>query len=185
MMARAQEATHGATQAAGEAAAHVEPFYVTAEFWVAVALAIFLFFVARRIYRVIVVALDDRAEKIRSRIDEAGRLAEEAQTLLASYERKQRDAAEEAEAILSRAMREAERVAIDAKADLERTLKRREAQAMERIAQAEKAAVAEVRARAVDVAIEATRRLLAERLTPKQANALIDAAIDELPKKLH
>ena len=56
---------------------------------------------------------------------------------------------------------------------------------MERIAQAEKAAIAEVRGRAVDVAIEATRRLLAERMTPKQADALIDAAISELPEKLH
>ena len=130
-------------------------------------------------------ALDDRAEKIRNRIDEASRLAEEAQAMLATYERKQRDAAEEAEAILAGARREAERLAADAKEDLERALKRREAQAMERIAQAEKAAIAEVRARAVDVAIEATRRLLAERLTPKQADALIDAAIAELPKKLH
>jgi F-type H+-transporting ATPase subunit b len=193
MMAWAQEhgsaaVEHGkaAAQHAAAAAEHAsEAVVTTAEFWVAVALAIFLFFVARRAYRVIVVALDDRAEKIRNRIDEAGRLADEAQALLTSYERKQRDAAEEAEAILSRARREAERLVGDAKADLERALKRREAQAMERIAQAEKAAIAEVRARAVDVAIEATRRLLAERLTPKQANALIDAAIDELPKKLH
>ncbi len=59
------------------------------------------------------------------------------------------------------------------------------AKAVKRIAQAEKAAVAEVRARAVEVAIEATRRLLAERLTPKQSDSLIDSAIAELPKKLH
>ena len=179
---------HGkeAAQHAAAAAEHAgEALFTTAEFWVAIALAIFLFFVARRAYRVIVVALDDRAEKIRKRIDEVSCLAEEAQALLLSYERKQRDAAEEAEAILSRARREAERLSDEAKADLERALKRREAQAMERIAQAEKAAVAEVRARAVEVAIEATRRLLAERLTPKQADALIEAAIEELPKKLH
>jgi F-type H+-transporting ATPase subunit b len=179
---------HGkeAAQHAAAAAEHAgEALFTTAEFWVAIALAIFLFFVARRAYRVIVVALDDRAEKIRKRIDEASRLAEEAQALLASYERKQRDATEEAEAILAGARREAERLSDEAKEDLERALKRREALAIERIAQAEKAAVAEVRARAVDVAIEATRRLLAERLMPQQADALIAAAIKELPKKLH
>lgn len=185
MEAWAQEATHGETQATGHEAAHVDPFYITAEFWVSVALAIFLFLVLRRIIRLVVVALDDRAEKIRNRIDEASRLANEAQVLLASYERKQRDAAEEAESILAGARREAERISADAKDDRERALKRREAQAVERIAQAEKAAVAEVRARAVDVAIEATRRLLAERLTPKQSDRLIDSAIAELPKKLH
>ena len=105
--------------------------------------------------------------------------------MLASYERKQRDAAEEAESILTAARREAERLAADAKVDLEHALKRREVQALERIAQAEQAAIAEVRGRAVDVAIEATRRLLAEQLTSAQRNALIDSAIGELPKLLH
>jgi F-type H+-transporting ATPase subunit b len=190
MMAWAQEHGSSAVEHGKEAAQHAAAatehgeVFTTAEFWVAIALAIFLFFVARRAYRIIVIALDDRAEKIKNRIDEAGRLAEEAQALLASYERKQRDAAEEAEAIIAGARREAERLSADAKEDLERALRRREAQAMERIAQAEAAAIAEVRARAVDVAMEATRRLMAERLTPQQADGLIDAAIAELPKKL-
>jgi F-type H+-transporting ATPase subunit b len=181
MIAHAAEAVGEA----GHAAAQAEPFYATAEFWVAIGLALFLFFVGRRAYRLLVVALDDRAEKIRNRIDDASRLAEEAQALLATYERKQRDAAEEAESILASARKEAARFSAEAKQDLERTLKRREVQALERIAQAEQAAVAEVRGRAVDVAIEATRRLLADRLTTDQANALVDQAIQELPKKLH
>ena len=174
---------------AAETAAHgaqsIEPFYATAEFMVAIAMLVFLFFVGRRAFNLLGVALDDRAEKIKDRIDEAARLADEAQTTLASYERKQRDAAEEAESILTAARREAERLAADAKVDLEHALKRREVQALERIAQAEQAAIAEVRGRAVDVAIEATRRLLAEQLTPAQRNALIDSAIGELPKLLH
>ncbi|MFO1113282.1 MAG: F0F1 ATP synthase subunit B [Rhodospirillales bacterium] len=174
---------------AAETAAHgahaVEPFYATAEFMVLIAMLIFLFFIGRRAFNLLGVALDDRAEKIKNRIDEAARLADEAQTMLASYERKQRDAAEEAESILAAARREAARLAADAKVDLEQALKRREAQAMERIAQAEQAAIAEVRGRAVDVAIGATRKLLAEQLTPAQRNALIDSAISELPKRLH
>lgn len=178
----AQEAAQHGAEAAGHAG---ESLFTTAEFWVAVGLAIFLLLLGRRVVRLIVVALDDRAEKIKNRIDEASRLAEEAQTLLATYERKQRDAAEEAESILAAARREADRLASDAKADLERALKRREAQAMERIAQAEQAALAEVRSRAVDVAVEATRKLLAERMTPQQRDALIDSAIKDLPGKLH
>ena len=187
MMALAKEpATHESTgQATGHEAAHAEPFYTAAEFWVAIGLGIFLFFVAKRAFNLIAVALDDRAERIKNRLDEASKLAEDAQAMLATYERKQRDAAEEAEAILARARREAERLEADAKQELERALKRREAQAVERIAQAEQAAIAEVRARAADVAIEASRRLLAERLTAGQADALIDAAISELPEKLH
>lgn len=172
--------------AAEAGAAHApEPFYTEAEFWVAIALVIFLVLLGRRAFRLIVVALDERAEKIKARIDEASRLADEAQALLSTYQRKQKDAAVEAESILANARKEAERLAADAQAELDRTLKRREAQAMERIAQAEKAALAEVRARAVDVAVEATRKLLAERLTASQADALVDAAISELPSKLH
>jgi F-type H+-transporting ATPase subunit b len=173
----AEQAAHGA--------AHAEPFYATAEFMVLIAMAIFLFLIGKRALNLLGVALDDRAEKIKNRIEEAARLADDAQTMLATYERKQRDAAEEADSILAAARREAERLSADAAVELEGALKRREAQAIERIAQAEQAAIAEVRGRAVDVAIEATRKLLVERLTPGQQGALIDAAIAELPKRLH
>lgn len=174
----AAEAAHGAEHAA-------EPFYASAEFWVAVGLVILLALIGKRAYRLIVVSLDERAERIRARLDEASKLAEEAQTLLATYERKQRDAASEAEAIVADARREADRLAAQASADLERSLKRREELAVERIAQAEAAAVAEVRTRAVDVAMQATQALLVQKLTPAQSDALIDSAIDELPQKLH
>lgn len=176
--AYAAEAAHGAEQAA-------EPFYASAEFWVAVGLVILLALIGKRAYRLIVVSLDERAERIRARLDEASKLAEEAQSLLATYERKQRDAASEAEAIVADARREADRLAEQASVDLQRSLKRREELAIERIAQAEAAAVAEVRTRAVDVAMQATQALLVQKLTPAQSDALIDSAIEELPQKLH
>ena len=177
--ADAAEKGHAAAQHAPE------PFYATAEFWVAVGLVIFLVLVGKRAYRLAVVALDERAERIRGRIEETARLAEEAQALLATYERKQRDATGEAEQILADARREVDRLTEQAAADLERSLERREELAIERIAQAEAAAVAEVRTRAVDVAMQATERLLVEKMTPKQSDALINAAIAELPAKLH
>lgn len=170
----------------GAAAAHAsEPFYATAEFWVAIGFFILLALIGKRAYRLVVVALDERADRIRSRIDEAARLAEEAQALLATYERKQRDAAGEAEQILADARREVDRLTEHAAAELDRSLQRREEMAIDRIAQAEAAAIAEVRTRAVDVAMQASERLLVEKMTPKQADALIDAAIAELPQKLH
>lgn len=179
--AYAAEATHGAAHAAAEA----EPFYATAEFWVAIGLLIFVTLVGKRAYRLIVVGLDERADRIRARLNEAGQLAEEAQALLATYERKQRDAAGEAEGIVADARREADRLAEQAAAELERSLKRREELALERIAQAEAAAVAEVRSRAVDVAMQATQALLIQKMTPAQSDALVDTAIKELPAKLH
>jgi F-type H+-transporting ATPase subunit b len=170
----------------GDVAHHApEPFYATAEFWVAVGFIILLGLIGKRAYRLVIVSLDERAERIRGRIDETARLAEEAQALLATYERKQRDAAGEAEQILADARREVDRLTEHAAAELERSLRRREEMAIERISQAEAAAVAEVRASAVDVAVEATQRLIAAKMTAKQSDALIDAAIAELPGKLH
>ena len=130
-------------------------------------------------------ALDERAERIRSQLDEAQRLREEAQHLLAEYQRKQRQALQDAEAILNQARATAERHREDSAAELAQTLKRRERQAMDRIAQAEAEALAEVRAVAVAVSVEATRKLLAESIDEAKADQLIDAAIAELPDRVH
>ncbi len=174
-----------AAETAEHAAKGTEAFYATAEFWVAVGLVLILAAVGRTAFRVIALALDDRAEKIKNQIDEATRLAEEAKQLLASYERKKHDAAAEAEAIIEHARQEADRLAERTADDLERALKRREQMAMDRIAQAEVSAIADVRNQAVDVAMQAARQLLTEQVKGKSADALIGAAIKELPEKLH
>ncbi len=177
---------HAAALAAegAEHAAEHPPFWEGAEFWVFIGFLLFIALVGRIAYRVVTVSLDDRAHRIKSQMEEAQRLQAEAQELLASYERKQREAAEEAEAIVEDARREADRLAVQAAADLETAIKRREQLALERIAQAENAALAEVRAQAVDLAIRATERLLASDMDEKRANALIDKAIEELPARL-
>lgn len=174
-----------ATDAAAAAEHAAEPFYLTGEFWVFIGFLLFVLLVGRTAYRVVVAALDDRAQRIKDQVEEATRLAEEAQQLLATYERKQRDAAAEAETVVEMARREADRLSDQAEKDLERSLTRREALAFERIAQAEAAAVAEVRAKATEIALEATRRLLVERMSGDRAGILIDEAIKELPKRLN
>ena len=170
--------------AAETAAGASEAFYEAPEFWVAMAFVVVVAAVFKPVASRIGAALDDRAETIKTQIDEAVRLREEAQDLLASYERKQRDAAAEAEEIVERARKEADRLGAKAAEDLEKALKRRRQQAMERIARAEAEALDEVRGIAVDVALDATRRLLAEMMSGKRADAMIDVAIEELPEKL-
>jgi F-type H+-transporting ATPase subunit b len=174
-----------ASEAHGAAAHAPEPYYATAEFWVSIGLILFFALVAKRAYNLISVKLDERAEKIRERIDEAAKLAEEAQALLATYERKQREAAGEAEAIINNARREADRLAEQAAQDLDHHLKKREQAAVERIAQAEASALAEVRDLAVEVAMGATQKVLSQQLKAPQSKALIDQAIEELPQRLH
>ena len=154
-------------------------------FWVMVAFFVFVGALARPISGAIAAALDKRADKIRADLEEAEKLREEAQNLLASYQRQQRDAVKEAEAIVEHAKEEAERLTQQSRERLKAALERREKQAMDRITQAEAAALEQVQAHTVDVAIGAPRDFLADNLKGKQAEALIETAIKELPKKLH
>ncbi|MDH5748731.1 MAG: F0F1 ATP synthase subunit B [Rhodospirillales bacterium] len=154
-------------------------------FWVAVAFVIFIVAIFKPVSRMATGSLDQRADDIRADIEEAERLREEAQELLATYERKQRQAAKDAEEITDHARKEAERMAEHAAETLSNVLARREKMAMERIAQAEAAAVEEVRNAAVDIAVEAATRVLAGTLSANKADAMIDAAIKDLPGKLN
>ena len=131
-------------------------------FWAAVAFVIFIAATAKPISRLLTAGLDKRADKIRSDLEEAEKLREEAQDLLASYQRKQRDALAEAEAIIAHAGEEAERLAVQERDKLEAALERRQKQAIDRIAQAEAQALDLVRAKTVDVALDATRDYLAK-----------------------
>ena len=155
------------------------------EFWVLVAWLIAISFVVYKARGPIIAGLDQRSAKIRAELDEAQRLAEEAQKSLAQYQLKQRDALKESEAILAQARAEAERLAAQAKLDLANSLERRKRMAIERVALDEAKAVSEVRHAAIEVAVAAVRRILAKDLDAKSRSALIDQAIDSLPATLH
>ncbi|MBX6367905.1 MAG: F0F1 ATP synthase subunit B [Rhodospirillales bacterium] len=153
-------------------------------FWEAVAFVIAVALVWKKASSAITGALDERARKIREELDEARKLREEAQATLANYQRKQRDALKEAEEIIAHAKAEAERLGAQAAHDLEAAIQRRQRLAEEKIAQAEQKALAEVRAAAVDIAVAAARRVLAEEMGAR-GSKLIDEAIDSLPQRLH
>lgn len=129
--------------------------------------------------------LDERAEGIKAELDEARALREEAQTLLASYERKQKEVQEQADRIVAHAKSEADEAAEMAKADLKVSIARRLQAAEDQIASAEASAVKEVRDTAVGIAIAAARDVIAKQMTATDGNKLIDAAIGEVEAKLH
>ncbi|NOD86054.1 F0F1 ATP synthase subunit B [Ruegeria sp. HKCCD6119] len=130
-------------------------------------------------------ALDKRAEGIKSELDEARALHEEARSLLASYERKQREVQGQADAIVAAAKEDAALAAEQAKADLEKSIERRLAAAQDQIASAEASALKEVRDQAVSVAVSAAGSVLTKQMTAAQANKLIDASIADVDAKLH
>jgi F-type H+-transporting ATPase subunit b len=156
------------------------------EFWVAVG---FVLVIALLLYvgvpKMVGALLDARAAGIKGELDEARRLREEAQALLAGYQQKAAGAEREAEAIVTEARAEAERFKADANAALSHQIARRAQVARDKIAQAEAAAMAEIRHLAADAAAAAAERLIAARLDETRAASLIAGSIKDLPGKLN
>lgn len=129
--------------------------------------------------------LDERSSGIQSELDEARALRDEAQALLASYERKHKEVQDQADRIVAQAKVDAEAAADVARADLARSIERRIASAEDQIASAQAGAVKEVRDSAVSVAIAAARDVIAKQMTAADVNKLVDDAIDQVDAKLH
>lgn len=129
--------------------------------------------------------LDTRAKGIENDLNEARALRDEAQTLLASYERKQREVEEKAKHIVSAARDEAEAAAERAKEDIAISVQRRLAAAEEKIKNAEKTATKEVKDQAVSVAIAAAQDVYSSQMTSGNVDKLIDDAIDTVGAKIH
>jgi len=160
-------------------------FFLEAEFWVLVAFLIAIAFLVYKAKDTVTGSLDARAAKIKAELNEAQKLRDEAQARLAEFQLKQRDALKEAEGIIALAREEAQRLAAQGAKDLDAAIERRRRLAQEKIALEEQKAMSDLRNAAVDVAVAALRRVLAEDLDPARQSALIDNAINALPPTLH
>jgi F-type H+-transporting ATPase subunit b len=161
-------------------------FELDAEFWVAVAFVVFLGgLVYLGVHEMMVNYIDQRRDRIKAELDEALRLKEEAQALLAQYQRKQREAEQEAAGIIAGANAEAERMIAEAKAKMEEFLARRTRAAEAKIAQAEAQALADVRAAAAEAAVSAAEKILTQIVKGEVADRLIVKGIDDVKTKLN
>jgi F-type H+-transporting ATPase subunit b len=154
-----------------------------AEFWVAVSFVLFIAVLGYfGVHKLLLQTIDQRRDSIKAELDEARRLKEEAQALLAEYQRKQRDAEQEALAIVAGASAEAERLVEEAKVKTQEFVARRTKMAETKIAQAEAQAVADVRAAAADAAISAAEKVLTESVKGDVADKLLAKGIEDVSK---
>ena len=152
--------------------------------WVAISYIVFFLLVGRKLWAVIVGALDARTTAVRAELDEAKRLREEAEALLRDAEARRIAAITEATALVEGARLEAQRLAAAAEAEAKASAVRRERLALDRIAAAEKAALLEVRIAAAEIAGVASERIIREGLTAQADATLIDHAIGGLSAAL-
>ncbi len=160
--------------------------FKSAEFWVAVSFFIFIgLLIWKGVPGMIANALDARAERIKQQLDDAEKLREEAQNLLAEYERKRKDAEKQAEGIIAQAKLEAESMAVEARAKLEESLARRTKMAEDKIGQAEAQAVNEVRSAAAELAVNAASDMVKQAAKGAKGNKLIDESIALIKTRLN
>ena len=174
--------------AASPALAESEPFFTLRSTEFVVTLS-FLLFIAVLVYFKVPALLggllDKRAAGIKSDLDEARALHDEARVLLASYDRKHKEVQEQAALIVDSAKRDALAAADQAKLDLKASIARRLQSAQDQIASAEAAAVRAIRDQAVTVAVAAAGDLIAKQMSAAEKAKLIDAAIGDVEAKLH
>ena len=162
------------------------PFYLDSRFWVLVPLVLFFaLLIWKGVFKAIGSGLDDRASAISNELNEARRLREEAQALLASYHRKQKEAETLAEEIVTQARTDAETMAATARKDLAERLQRRTALAEAKIEAAEAKALSDVRAKAAEIAADAAEQILRSDLKAADHSKLVAEGIKQMRSALN
>ena len=160
-------------------------FLQEAESWVLVGLIVFLaILVAAKVPRTVTSKLDEKSNAIQAELDEAARIRQEAEALLAQLKSERAEAEKNSAQMLKDAQEQAKLMAEDAARKLEESLARRSALAERKIATAEAQAQAEVKAAAVEMAAQMAEQILASRVAGATSDPAVDHAIAELGAKL-
>ena len=160
-------------------------FLQEAEFWVGVGLIIFIgIMVWVKVPGMVLKALDARGAAIQAELDEALRLRQEAQALLASIKVQREGAERLAAEMIANAEADSARLRIEAGVKLDEQIKRRQLMAERKIATAEAQAAADVKAAAGELAAQLAEHVLAGRLQDLKSDPLIDRAVGQMAGKL-
>jgi F-type H+-transporting ATPase subunit b len=159
--------------------------FLEAHFWVGAAFVVFLLILAvAGVHRLAWKALGDAGEKVRAQLDEANRLRQEAQGLLARIQADREASERLAAEIMANAEEQAQRMQAEAQARLAEQIERRGQLAERRIATAEAQAAADVKAAAAELAAQMAQQVLAARIAGAASDPLVDSAIGQLAGKL-
>lgn len=153
--------------------------------WIALSFVLFMVGFVRYALPFILKGLDDRSAAIQRELEEAVRLRESAQAILADYQKKQKDMIAQAEALLQRAKKEAENMKKQAQEDLKESIERRTRIAHEKIARAQADAISDIQANVVDVTIAAAEQIITEHMKEESSDATIELALKDIKRILH
>lgn len=156
------------------------PFYMEAEFWVGMSFVTVVLFLARPISRLLKAMIDKRIEGIKTRIQEASDLFDDAQKLLSDYEKKYRNAKKEAQAILEKSQKQIEYIKNANLSKLEQDTRTKEKDAEDRIKSSLANANKELTDMTATLAIRITKQAINDNLSPQAQDKLIDRSISAI-----
>jgi F-type H+-transporting ATPase subunit b len=157
-----------------------------ATFFATVGLVLFFVLLAKLgVHTKLLGFLDKRAVSIENELAEARRLREEAQSLLAEYQRKREAAEKEAENIVASAKAEAQRLAENTRIAMQDAVARRTKMAEDKIALAEADALKQVKTAASLAAITAAENILKAKVQGGTASDILDKAISDVAERLN
>ena len=129
--------------------------------------------------------LDGRIEVIRSQIENASQIRDDAAKANEEASQANEDSKQQAEQAVAAAHRDAELFVENARKTIEQTVERRLQAAEEQIASAEAAAVAGVRNEAISIAVEAAGQVISESMTKDDRRAMMNRAMEDLRSNLN
>lgn len=161
---------------------HYEPFYLSAEFWVAMSFVLVVVGLVYPIGKLAKKMLRKRARLIAKRIEDATNLKEDAQKLLANYESKFRGVKQEVQEIIQRSEKEINLMRKDSLSKLENAMAVRERDAKARVKSAQSEALREIAEITAQKTVNTVKKVLNNIMTAKDCSRMIDDSISELDK---
>lgn len=162
----------------------IHEILMDAHTWVAVGFLLFLAIAAKYVFPVMGKQLDARADKVRSEIEEAAKLKEEAKALFNEAQKKLQEADQSAHEIIERARFESKQIADEAEKEIEAEMERKMKLAEEKIARAESNALDSVRTHAVQSAVEAARDIITRELIGSRGADYTKKSAELISKKI-
>ena len=153
---------------------------IDATFWVMISFFLFMgLLIYFQIPQKIKAALEENISNIKSQIDEADKLKEDAKNILTEHEKKISNSKAEMKLMITKASEEVEKNIIKTNRDFHNLMENRKKNAEERIKQLKNQALKDIKNTSVRIAIESVEKLLKNSLDKSKLDKIYMSSVEE------
>ncbi len=153
---------------------------IDASFWVMISFFVFIgLLIYFKIPQKIKFSLEENINNIKSQLDEADRLKEDAKNILTEHEKKISNSKAEVKHMISKATEEAEKNIIKTNQEFHNLMETRKKNAEERVKQLKDQALKDIKNSSVKIAIESVEKLFKNSLDKSKLDKIYSSSIEE------